>query len=163
HRVRLQSVRLEERVQPATFVVSTLADGGAGSLREAIDKANKNNGADVIDLTGVNGTISLLTALPDVLDNVSFNGPGASKLTVRLDITAPSLRLLTLGGVVSMSGMTLANGDSTDGFGGAIYINGRLTINDCLLQNNVENGTGNRRGGGAIYVENNGQLTVNHS
>src|SRR5947208_337158 len=72
--------RLEDRVQPATFVVSNTLDAGVGSFRDAVLKANLASGADVIDLTGVSGTISLLSALPAVTDIVTVNGPGSSNL-----------------------------------------------------------------------------------
>jgi len=40
--------RLEGRALLATFPVTTLLDGGAGSLRDAIVQANANPGADDI-------------------------------------------------------------------------------------------------------------------
>lgn len=43
--------------------MSNLFDSGTGSLRAAILEANTASGADIIDATGVTGSISLLTAL----------------------------------------------------------------------------------------------------
>ena len=56
-------LQLESRDVPATFTVSTLADAGAGSLRDAIDQANTVNDADTIVFAGaaVGGTIGLST------------------------------------------------------------------------------------------------------
>ena len=39
---------LEDRTVPSTFTVTNLADGGPGSLRQAVLDANGNPGADVI-------------------------------------------------------------------------------------------------------------------
>ena len=46
--------------QATTFTVTSLADSGAGSLREAVGFANSNGGGDTIDFS-VNGTITLTT------------------------------------------------------------------------------------------------------
>ena len=43
-RVRLQLEALDARLVPTVFHVSTLADGGAGSLRDAITQANAHHG-----------------------------------------------------------------------------------------------------------------------
>lgn len=55
---RLMSAQsLESRVTPASFVVTTTADSGAGSLREAITNANKAADLDTITFnigTGAN-------------------------------------------------------------------------------------------------------------
>ncbi|MEM6807239.1 MAG: autotransporter outer membrane beta-barrel domain-containing protein, partial [Bacteroidota bacterium] len=56
-----------------TYIVSSTADAGAGTLREAITLANANPGADVINfdfgLAGVK-TITLLSDLPDITDKL---------------------------------------------------------------------------------------------
>lgn len=150
--------RLEERDQPATFMVTNVLDSGAGSFREAVVKANGTAGADVIDLTGVSGTISLLTTLPNIAESVAIKGPGASTLTIQRDGSATPFRLLTFGGVASLSGLKLTNG--SEGSGGCVYIDGRLTITNCELSGNTSTAAGNFVGGGAVFVEGNGQLTV---
>ena len=75
-------------VASETYVVSTLADSGPGSLREAIIAANAHKGADAIDFS-VTGTISLKSALPAVTDSLELDGssaPGyAGKPIVTLD------------------------------------------------------------------------------
>ena len=63
-------------VASETYVVSTLADSGPGSLREAIIAANTHKGADAIDFNVV-GTISLKSALPTVTDSLEIDGTSA--------------------------------------------------------------------------------------
>jgi IPT/TIG domain len=72
----------------ATFTVTTTADSGAGSLRQAILDANAAAGADTIAFnipgSGVQ-TIAPLTALPQVTDAVTIDGytqPGSSANTL---------------------------------------------------------------------------------
>ncbi len=75
-RSALRMEMLEERAVPATFVVSTLADSGAGSFRDAIDQANANLGPDRIDFA-VAGTIQNLSALPAITETVNIDGSTA--------------------------------------------------------------------------------------
>jgi parallel beta-helix repeat protein len=77
HRSRPLVERLEDRRLPATFTVSTLADAGAGSLRQALLDANATAGADVITFQ-VAGTIRLKSgALPAVTDVINIDGTTA--------------------------------------------------------------------------------------
>ena len=64
------------------LLVTTTADSGPGSLRQALTDANAQVGADVITVTAT-GTINLQSALPDLTSNITINGPGADLLTVR--------------------------------------------------------------------------------
>ena len=59
---------LEQRIAPASFVVTSSADLGSGTLREAILAANRALGADTItfDLPDEDRTISLRFPLPDI-------------------------------------------------------------------------------------------------
>ncbi|MSQ09546.1 MAG: hypothetical protein EXR52_00855 [Dehalococcoidia bacterium] len=63
----------------APHVVTTLADSGAGSLRQAILDANAAPGADTITF-GVSGTIVLTSSLPDITDGsgLTIDGIGQS-------------------------------------------------------------------------------------
>lgn len=46
-------------LKASTFTVTNTNDSGAGSLRQAILNANAAAGADIIDATGVTGTITV--------------------------------------------------------------------------------------------------------
>src|SRR5437870_998206 len=74
---------LSERIVPAAFHVTTLTEGVAGSLRDAITQANTHGGADTITFQpGLTGTIALTSGELDITDDLTITGPGADKLTV---------------------------------------------------------------------------------
>src|SRR5262245_1365166 len=75
--------QLEGRLVLSAFHVSTLVDGGAGSLRAAVAQANAHTGADVISFDdGLTGTNALTGGELDITDDLKINGPGADELTV---------------------------------------------------------------------------------
>jgi titin len=75
-RARLSVEALESRLAPATFTVTTAADAGAGSLRDAITRANANPGRDIIAFAIGSGLqqIRVQTALPIIRDRVAIAG-----------------------------------------------------------------------------------------
>jgi hypothetical protein len=77
---------LEERITPATITVSSNADAGAGTLRQAIIDANASAGDDTINF-GITGTITLASSLPAIVTattagTLSVTGPGSTLLTI---------------------------------------------------------------------------------
>src|SRR5512144_106942 len=74
-----------------TYTVTSTADSGAGTLRQAILDANANPGADTIafNITGSGPhTISIVSALPDITGAVTIDGytqAGASPNTNSID------------------------------------------------------------------------------
>src|SRR5262249_19652427 len=140
----------EDRTVPNTYTVTTTADSGAGSLRQAITDSNANTMMpNIIDATGVAGTITLLTELPHITQSVSINGPGSTKLTVARSGAAANFRILTMlvtgTGSVSVTGMTVTNGfdalaraATNGGDGGGISIGSGLavTLTDVAVVNN---------------------------
>jgi predicted outer membrane repeat protein len=149
---------------PQTFVVTNVSDGGAGSLRAAITAANADTSgaSDVIDMTGITGTISLLTALPAITNPATITGPGGANLTVsrgsgslRIFATGPALSLGT--NTVTMSGFTVAGGNSGPG-AGIDVTGGNLALSDMVLQGNSSS-----THGGAIYSASTGSITIANS
>jgi hypothetical protein len=57
-------------VYPATFLVSSTADSGPGTLRQAIVDSNATGGDDTIEIT-VTGIIVLSSPLPLIADNIT--------------------------------------------------------------------------------------------
>ena len=100
----------------ATFTVTTNADSGVGSLRQAILDANGSPGVDVIDfnLTFSNSTITPVTSLPPVSGEVTFDGSaggqqpridGSAVHGVGLQFTIPSAAQSTVRGL-TITGFT---------------------------------------------------------
>src|SRR5262249_37696137 len=101
------------------FVVVTTADGGPGSLRDALLAANANPGLDVIKFNipgpGVH-TIAVGFPLPTIADPVVLDGytqPGASPNTLAQGDNAVLLIELAAQGVSSAGALTISAGNST--------------------------------------------------
>ncbi|HUC33681.1 MAG TPA: right-handed parallel beta-helix repeat-containing protein, partial [Ilumatobacteraceae bacterium] len=101
----------------ATFVVSTTADSGPGSLRQAIADANAAPGLDAISFAipeaGV-PRISLATELPTVSDPATIDGttqlPGAS-VELDGDATSSAVGLSITGGGSTVRGLVIGGFD----------------------------------------------------
>ena len=168
------------------FVTNT-SDSGVGSLRQAISDANGN--ADLTDilfdstLFGTPKTIILQTALPDISQSATINGPGANLLTVRRDPNAATdFRIFTIpfsGLDIAISGMTIAGASGPSSFGGGILSDSNLTLTNVHLTGNqaaigagvalgFANGvftgctfsgnTATTNGGGIVYQGNDGHI-----
>jgi len=144
-------------------LVTTNANSGAGSLRQAIIDAC--NGSTIsFDMNQVVSPITLTSGELLINKSLTIAGPGANLLTISgnnasrvfdVDVANP--------GVVTISDLTVSNamfngGPSGGGIGngGGIFNNGTGTVNvtNCALNNNKTTGNG-----GGIF--NNGAGTVN--
>src|SRR5262249_55154153 len=148
---------LDGRIVPSTFHVTTLADGGPGSLRAAVARANAHPGADTIDFdSGLTGTIALTGSELDITGDLAITGPRAAKLTV----TGRSLSRVfqvEAGETVSISGLTIAGGNPGTDFnsnGGGIDNFGALTVSDVVFSGN------SATNGGGLESEVGGTATV---
>jgi hypothetical protein len=137
---------LEDRVVPTTFTVTSLADMGAGTLRAAITSSNTAGGSNTIVFSGnaANGTIDLDSSLPAITNNLTITGPNANLLTISGQGSSQLLTIEPLN-TVTISGLTLTDGVSGTGDGGAIDNLGTLTVNYCRFWEN------SAAAGGAIY------------
>jgi hypothetical protein len=126
----------------ATYTVTTTADSGAGSLRQAILDANANAGADTIafDIPGSGShTITPLTTLPIVTQSLTIDGytqPGASPNTnafgqpwnavILIEIDGENIGGLNNAGLVFSGGSSVVRGLAINRCGattsGAIYL-----------------------------------------
>jgi predicted outer membrane repeat protein len=151
-RPRLEA--LEERWLPSQIplTVTSLADSGSGTLRDAIQTADLGKASDKFTIAcSVAGTIDLQTPLPDLANNIAIQGPGAASLTVEraagFSFAAPILTV-DPGQTASLSGLTIANGND-----GGIANGGTLTLTNCAVVNNF----GTIVGGG---ITNQGTLSL---
>jgi hypothetical protein len=142
----------------ATITVQNTNNSGPGSLRRAISDANAD---DTIDFS-VTGTITLTSNELTIDKNLSIKGPGARDLAISRAGPNKFRIINVIGGTtgtifVSLSGLTISNGD-IDANGGGVNMNEgtNVVISDCAI---INNSVGFYSGGG---IENyKGRLTLN--
>lgn len=182
HPLAAQQEALEARQLLSAIQVTTDADSGTGSLREAIATANANKQADTITFASSVTSITL-TGGELVL---SETGPG-NRTTIKGPVSisgnnASRIFTVKLGVFAELSSLTLTNGRAT-GDGGAIDSQGELAVIGTTVKDSFATGksgaiqltagtldivnstlSGNRadQWGGAIGA-NGGQLTVTSS
>lgn len=151
----LASLFVVPSVGATTAIVSTCADSGAGSLRDAIE----NTTADTITFNLNCNTSSPITFMA-----------GSTILTISRDLAIDAtghtividggdlLGVFNISGnfTVQMTALTIQNGNDSGTYAGGINNNGTLTLTNCTLTNNTSAG-----GGGGIYDA--GTLTVTNS
>jgi putative cofactor-binding repeat protein/predicted outer membrane repeat protein len=165
----------------ASITVTTTADSGPGSLRDAIVAASSG---DVIgfDPALAGQTISLTTGQIAIAKPLTLNGPGAANLAISGNNAS---RIFTITAAANITGLTFENGktsqnggailaatsaaltisdsvfskNSSPFGGGALFITGAVSILRCTFSGNTVM-EGNA--GGAIFA-NNGTLTLDHS
>jgi Calx-beta domain len=136
----------------AEFQVTSLAEDGPGSLRDALEQANL--GGDPATITfdsSVTGTIELTSQLY-VRSSVDIQGPGRSALTIS---GMSNYRVLYVGDVdglatVSISNLTIANGYAGGGYGGGIQSTESLYLDNV----DVINSRADNLGGGIMVFGN---------
>ena len=137
-------------IQAATVMVTSTADSGTGSLRDAIAAASSGDNIDI----SVTGTIMLTTGALTITKSVTITGPGASDLALSGN-NAVQVFVVNSGATVTISGLTIENGTASGG-GGGISNLGVLTVTDSTVTGN----TTDVFGGG---IENFGTLSIANS
>jgi uncharacterized repeat protein (TIGR01451 family) len=165
---RLHVESLETRTLLAVIPVTSTADAGAGTLRDAIMTSNASTGVpDTITFNiagaGVH-TISPLTALPAVTDSVTIDGasqPGFNG-TPLIQLQGSLAGTTTNGLTVSAGGSTI-KGLAINLFGGAglvLKTNGNDLVTGCFIGVNTS-GTGPLgNGGDAITISSSPNNTI---
>ena len=147
----------------ATLIVTTTADGGAGSLRAEITAAAAGDTITFDPTVFTSGALHTITltsgALPTINKNLTITGPGAGVLAI--DGNAASRVFGITGGTVAISGLTLQNGSAPNDVapfnatgGGIAHTGGSLMLTGCTLSGN----TSPSSNGGGIF--NKGTLTL---
>jgi hypothetical protein len=161
-----------------TIIVTNTNDNGPGSLRQALVDANDG---DTIDATGVSGTITLTSGQLLVDKSVTINGAGADLLALDGNATSRVFQTVTGAKTVSISGLTIRNGQGGEGggienaatltltiinstlsanaagLGGGVFNSGTLTIINSNFSSNMASE------GGGIYNPGSGTLTISNS
>jgi hypothetical protein len=151
-----------------TITVKSNADAGGicpgatCTLRQAIATAVSGDSIDfAAGLTTINLTSDQLFIANK---NLTISGPGANLLTVQRStaVNTPLFRIFDIvAGTVTISGLTIANGDVSGGpvhWGGAILNDGgTVSITNCTISGNSANDfSGDGVGGGIINITTNG-------
>jgi hypothetical protein len=114
----LTTVLLAGTAQADTFTVTSTNDSGAGSLREAINRADSRAGVDRIAFAdGVDGTVTLSAALPRVTDPAGLEIDGGGDVTVSGD-DADHVFLVGQGAAFALRNLTVS--DASGGSGGGL-------------------------------------------
>lgn len=134
--------------------VTHLGDGGTGSLRWAIARANETPEDDLIDLSRVNGTIMLCSSLPTIASNLFIVGDGNDTINGNHAHRVLSVKQ----GEVAVHNLTIRDGlaqgsDGQNGAGGSAGMGGGLWIEDgtvilstvTFVENQAIGGNGTQR------------------
>ncbi len=155
------------------LVVTTTDDHNDGActvadctLREAITATNAAGGGTISFAPGVTGMIQLGGFLPDLSTNLLLQGPGANLLTVRRN-SASVFRIFSIsngtsnGPVVSITGLTISNGEASGSGGGIQNDHGILLVKECVFTGNHSSPSDIGYGGGIFNWG--GSLTIEDS
>ena len=150
---------------PGVVYADTITVDDSCNLYDAVENANNGDqtnpncaagsaGHDTIvfDLV-LPATIRLTGGQLDITSDLTIDGPGMDSLTISGNNAS---RVISTTGVVTITGVTIADGD-VFGFGGGIFNQGTLLLTDCAVSNNTVRGSGNS--GGGIHNEE-GILTI---
>lgn len=130
----------------ASAQVTTIADAGPGSLRNAVAAALP--GATItFDPSLAGSTITLTSGEIAIDKTLAIQGPGADQLIISGTGTSRIFDVTDGTATLSISGVTLANGNATVGRGGAIASLGHLIVDAVQFQSNQA-----ADGGGAISI-----------
>src|SRR5262245_36183512 len=127
--------RLEDRTAPATFTVTTDADTGAGSLRQAVLNANAAPDNDLIDFSSYFNTPRTITLASQIsiTGPVTIDVPSAANVTINGNKTGRifDTQAAPAGTAITLVDLTLANGGLPD-HGGAVYSDDEaITVTRC--------------------------------
>jgi predicted outer membrane repeat protein len=135
--------------QPPCTAVTNTNDSGAGSLRDAIGCAAPDDTITFSSLFQTPQTITLTSGEIEITKALVISGPGASKLTISADNAS---RVFNATANTTLYGMTVRDGSSVSS-GGAIYIDGALTLSDTkILSSSAANGGGFSSTGNVVVV-----------
>ena len=153
----LGNPRMPRAYAAATCTVTTSADSGAGSLRQALldhDAADAN--CSTINFASSVTTITLASNLPTVTGS-SLTITGSGSLTVNLSgKSGIRMQNPAAGQTLSISGLTLTGGNASDR-GGAVYgYKMNVVISDVTFTSNISSF------GGAVAA-NYGSLDISNS
>lgn len=164
---QVQNYPIEDSIMSNIITVTSNANSGSGSLREAIASAQSG---DTIQFAAslANQTITLTSGQLDISKNLIIDGAGAPGVTISGNNTYRIFEVKGVGMSFTVQNLTLANG-FTQGEGAAILTGSTgslaigsgtistLTVENVAFNNNVASA------GGAIFGEFRSDITVSNS
>lgn len=135
-------------------VTSTSDNGSVGTLRWAINSSNSDPSITQIDFTsGLTGTLTLTSNLPQITNNISIIGPGANFFTIS-GANSYTMFSVAAGKTLTISGLKFTQ--NTSGTGTIFNAdNSNFIASDIIVTNN-NNGT-------AFFSANNSTITFSNS
>ncbi|MFL5328584.1 MAG: choice-of-anchor Q domain-containing protein [Gemmataceae bacterium] len=144
-RARLNLNALEERSVPAVLTVTSSADSGTGTLRDALTTAASNGQADTIQFNSGVTSITLLSNLPQYTEAKDLTIIGNGSLVTTVDGNGYEMfhfNVASANPTISVKSVALINGSATQpypavGWGGAIHDRDEsLIIDDVYFRGN---------------------------
>ncbi len=129
-----------------TYTVTSLNDIGPGTLRDTIIIANANPGSTII--FSITGIITITGTIMSITANMNIVGPSTNMLNIQRTAGTGGIFNFSAGTILSISNLTISNGNSTTN-GGAIRttaFNSTTNVANCVFDNNSS------IGGGAVAV-----------
>ena len=159
----IDQVRRTPIPPPTELVVTTAADSGAGSLREALELI-ADGGTITFDPALAGSTVALTSGQLSIERSVIIDGSGAPGLVIS---GSNSSRVLAVGAGVDA---TITDLDIADGVaapqGGGVYNLGNLTLDRVVVRDNTMSAPAPANfefGGGGIYNGDGARLTMTDS
>lgn len=134
--------------------VTTTADSGPGSLRNAIEASG--DGDSIYFDSSLNGqTITLTSGELAINASITISGPGPNLLTVARDAQAPAFRIFHVlpGHADTIQGLTISGGGGVNG-AGILNDHSVLSLTNCIISGGFI--SANFGYGGGIYNDGSG-------
>jgi hypothetical protein len=140
--------------QATDYMVANTNPSGSGSLAQAMTDQNNGTGPDrVLFQSGLSGSITLTSDLTAVDEPLQILGPGANVLAINGNNAHRIFNVISPGNL-TVSGLTMTNGNPSVGAGGAIQNNGgTVTVQDSNISGNTGYGAGIYSGYGTLTVQ----------
>lgn len=134
-----QKFRLEEVTLGCGTMVYNNSDSGEGSLRDAIACAPEGSVISFVN-TLIGSTITLETGEILIDKNLTITGPGLATGLMVSGNNATRVFHIAPGKTLTLKNMSLVHCSSAAPNGGALFVEGNLTLQNIILDDNFEEG-----------------------
>jgi hypothetical protein len=139
--------------QATDYTVNNTNPSGSGSLAQAMTDQNNGSGPDrILFQSGLSGAITLTSDLTAVDEPLQILGPGANVMAINGN-NAHRIFNVVSGGDLTVSGLTMTNGNPAGNGGAVLNLGGTVTVQDSNISGNTGYGGGIYSGNGTLTVE----------